>query len=242
MDVAGGLLCGAEVADAGDRVADEDVVGADAVTLEAGAECDHGVGVVVDAAEEDALIGDRDAMLNEKVAGGNGFRGEFARMVELGLDPEALTGGKALDKGCGPAHGEDDRGARAEADGIELRKGRQRLNPCADSVVAEEHRVATGEEDFAYGGSRYNGRNEVFEAGTAGIIKEALAGAVAAIGGAGGVDHRQDAVGEALFNAGRNSGGGAFTEGVRGVAVVDGLARVGKELAQDGVVRVIPVG
>ncbi len=47
---AGGGFGGAEVGDAGDGVADEDVVGADAVALELGTELGHDGGVVVDAA------------------------------------------------------------------------------------------------------------------------------------------------------------------------------------------------
>ena len=69
----GGGGISAEVADAGNRVAEEDVVGADASALEFGAELSHDGGVVVDAFEEDALVGDGDAVVDEAGAGGDGL-------------------------------------------------------------------------------------------------------------------------------------------------------------------------
>ncbi len=188
------------------------------------------------------MVGDGDAVFVEAVAGGDGFGGEFAGVVELGLDPEALAGGKAVDEGGGPAHGEDNGCAGAEADGIELGELGEGVDPGADFVVAAEHGVAAGEEDFAHGGACFYGGEEVVECGGGGVLEEAFAGAMAAIGRAGHIDHCEEAVGESLLDAGGEGGGGTFAKGVGGIAVVEALAGVGEELAKNGVVGIGPIG
>ena len=177
---------GSKVPDACHGVARKDIVGADAVALEKGAEVRHHDGIVIDAPEEDALIREGNTVLDDCSASLNRSRGQLSWVVKLRLHPDASTLRKAVEEFRRPAHGEDNRGARAEANGVDLRESGKGVYPTQERVVGEDKRVASGEEDFADAGAILKHAEQIFQGGGAGDVEESAPGAVPAMGGAGG--------------------------------------------------------
>ena len=61
-------------------------------------------GRVIDALEQDALVSEGNAGINDPGAGGKGQVGQFPGMIEMGVDPQRLSARKAATQLLGEAH------------------------------------------------------------------------------------------------------------------------------------------
>ena len=222
-----------------------DVVGAHAADEELLHERLHHEGVVVDVLEEDGLVAQRDAGVGEATEGIADLGGQLARVVRVDADEEGVELPQHRAQLGRDALREEEWDARADAEELDVLDGPQPGEEILELLVAEEQRVAAGEEhvaDFRVRGDVINLPVKLrVEVIAAGVAHEPRARAIAAVGGAAVRDEEQHAVGVAMDEPGHRrvrvfaAGVGHFPR--RGVR----LLQAGNHLPADGTVLVLGV-
>ena len=223
--------------DARDGVALEDVVRAHARALERAEEGKHRLRRVVHPGEQHGLARDGDARAHEVAARLRRLRRHFARAVELRVHPHLAAAPEHRGEFARDARGIHARRARAEAHDVDLRETRERAHEAHDLVVGEDERVAARDEHVAHERMVLHvgeaGLQLLVRAHDLGAVEEALARAVAAVHEAAVARHHEHAVGEALLQSVAARRAVLLAEGVRIVAVVFELARIGIHLLRE---------
>jgi len=206
-----------EVGGAGDAVELVEVVGHDAEVDEAAREVDEGFWRVVDVAEEDGLVEDRDAGIDEAGECGGGRVVNFARVVGVDdQDGSEASAAEPVEKALRNALGDDDGEAGVDAEAADVGNPGDAVGELGEVGIDERERVAAGEDDFVQCGVG----GEEIEGGLPGVggtrgfaVRIVPAEAVAAVDGAGAGGDQEGSAAVFLQEAG----------GKLGVAVADGI-------------------
>ncbi len=103
-------------------------------------------GIVVHAAQQDALVAERDARVGELRAGARRIGRDFLRVVEMGVEPERLVPLQHRGQGVRDAHGHHHGRARADADHLHVRDGPQAPEHALNFGIRQHERVPAGKQ------------------------------------------------------------------------------------------------
>jgi len=224
----------AEVRDAGNGIAHEDVVRAHARALEGAEEVEHRVGGVVYASEQHRLARHGHARAHEVRACLSGLGSHLAGAVELRVHPHLAAAGEGSGEIARDARGVDARRARAEANDVHLGEPREGAYEAHHLLVWEDERIAARDENVAHEGMVLHIRNARLQllvgADDIRLAQKALARAVAAVHEAAVAGHDEHAVGETLLQAVASGRFLLLAEGICTVPVVIQFALVGIHL------------
>ena len=203
----------------------------------------HGVRVVVDSSEQDALVAQRNAGVGEAPERVAHFGGEFARVVDVHTHPQRVEFFEHGAKFRRDALREKDGDAGADAEELDVRDGAQAGEDAAEFVVRKKERVAAREQDVADFGVRFEIAEGRLEVGLqflfAGPADHAAAGAIAAITGAAIRDEKEHAIGVTMHEP-RHRHVGIFAAWIGHFAGgYDTFAGQGDDLPSDRAIRVV---
>jgi hypothetical protein len=162
----------------------------------------------------------------------------ISRVVEVGVEVEGVKAPQQGAEVFGDPLGESDRHPAAETDDLDVRDASQALEQVAERLVAEQKGITAGENHVAHLPVPGNIVDAGGEVGTGAVHDGAadlpLAGAEAAVDGAGTGDQQQNAVGVAVHHPGHR-GEVLFVQWIGQPRRVGQFPRIGDALPPDRV-------
>jgi len=202
----------------------------------------HDGGIVVDAAQENSLVAERDASISEAFTRGARFGSQLAGMIRVDAHPQRVKLLQHRTKLRRDALRKENWDPAADAKELDVRDSANLREEMFEPFIAQEQRIPTAEQhvaDFGVPANVLDGSTEIgFEVLVPHSADDAASRAVPAIRRATICHEKQDAVGIPMDEAGHD-GVVVFAARVNEFAISgDGFLDAWDDLATDGAVRI----
>ena len=126
----------------------EKIIGADGHFLQTVKKITHDVRGIVDAFEQNRLVGDGNARLLQHITGPRRLRCNFRGVIELRIEPQGPVSFEHPAERPGDAHWQNNRPAAADTQNVNMRDGFQRSKDFFENTVIQGQGIAAGNNHF----------------------------------------------------------------------------------------------